>query len=88
MQGYFGAGSGTQNAVEQNKMAYKKYRLMPRCMVGVRNIDTKVTIFGTPLRCGTPTAGTGLLYDVVLPLSLVQSFTFCHCSPSLVATAV
>ena len=49
VQGYFGAGSGTQNAVEQNKMAYKKYRLLPRCMVGVRNIDTKCTIFGASL---------------------------------------
>ena len=56
MQGYFGAGSGTQNAVEQNKMAYKKYRLMPRCMVGVRNIDTKVTIFGRPAFRSTPTS--------------------------------
>lgn len=43
---YYRGGSETESTVHDNRAAFSRYRLMPRLMVDVSNIDTTCTLLG------------------------------------------
>lgn len=47
--GYYRSGSETESTLLDNRAAYSRYKLMPRLMVDVSNIDTTCTLLGVDL---------------------------------------
>lgn len=48
---YFRTGSDTNTTLRDNRQAYQRFRLIPRVMVNVSNIDLTYTLLG---RCSPP----------------------------------
>lgn len=44
--GYYASGSETESTLRDNRTVYSRYRLMPRMMVDVSNVDTTCTLLG------------------------------------------
>ena len=47
--GYYASGAETESALRENKSALARLRLLPRCLVDVRRIDTSCELFGQRL---------------------------------------
>ncbi len=45
--GYYASGSETEATLRDNRAVFSRYRLMPRMMVDVSNLDTTCTLLGT-----------------------------------------
>lgn len=45
--GYYASGSETEATLRDNRAVFSRYRLMPRMMVDVSNMDTTCTLLGT-----------------------------------------
>lgn len=44
--GYYASGSETESTLRDNRAVFSRYRLMPRMMVDVSNVDTTLTLLG------------------------------------------
>ncbi|EIE24931.1 glycolate oxidase [Coccomyxa subellipsoidea C-169] len=47
--GYYASGSETESTLRDNRAVFSRYRLMPRMMVDVSNVDTTCTLLGREL---------------------------------------
>jgi len=47
--GYYAGGSDSETTFRDNREAFSRYRLLPRCLVDVRNVSTATEILGTKL---------------------------------------
>jgi isopentenyl diphosphate isomerase/L-lactate dehydrogenase-like FMN-dependent dehydrogenase len=45
---YFAAGAESGAALQRNTAAFSRYRILPRCLVDVSRVDTRVRMFGAP----------------------------------------
>lgn len=46
--GYYASGSDDQWTLRENKAALQRYRLLPRMLVDVSQVDTSTTLLGEP----------------------------------------
>lgn len=56
---YYSSGANEQVTLAENRLAFTRYRIMPRILVDVRNIDMETTILGQRVSmpiCVSPTA--------------------------------
>lgn len=44
--GYYASGSESESTLRDNRAAFSRYRLIPRMMVDVSNVDTTCTLLG------------------------------------------
>lgn len=44
--GYYSSGADAEHTLRDNLAAYTRYKLMPRYMVDVSNVDTSTTLLG------------------------------------------
>lgn len=49
VDGFYSSGAESQSTLRANREAYSHYRLVPRCMVNVSNIDMSYTLLGMSL---------------------------------------
>lgn len=47
--GYYVGGSESETTFRDNREAFSRYRLLPRCLIDVRNVSTATEILGTKL---------------------------------------
>ena len=47
--GYYSSGADSQWTLSENRAALHRYRLLPRCLVDVSNVDTSCELFGRKL---------------------------------------
>ena len=48
VDGFYSSGAESQSTLKANREAYSHYRLIPRCMVDVSNVDMTYTLLGAP----------------------------------------
>ena len=46
MDGYYSSGAESESTLRNNRAAYAKWRLVPRCMVDVSQVDMTCTLLG------------------------------------------
>lgn len=63
--GYYASGSETEATLRDNRAVFSRYRLMPRMMVDVSNVDTTCTLLG--MRHSTCTTCLPVLPALSLP---------------------
>jgi (S)-2-hydroxy-acid oxidase len=47
--GYYAGGAESETTFRDNREAFSRYRLLPRCLIDVRNVSTATEVFGTKL---------------------------------------